>query len=68
MPYALVLELARVRLEAARATVAAAEARLEKLSADSDEAIQAACELITLRRAIMSAQVEVDLAHGPVGA
>jgi hypothetical protein len=36
------------------------------LEADSDEALQAACELIPLERAVKGAQVEVELARGPV--
>jgi hypothetical protein len=35
---------------------------------DSDEALQAAFELIPLKRAIMGEQVEVELARGPVSA
>jgi hypothetical protein len=68
MPEALAVELALVRLSAARAVLAAARARLGMLPDDSDEAVQAACELITLKRAVMGAQVEVELARGPVGA
>jgi hypothetical protein len=47
----LALELAIVRLDAARAALAAARARLEMLPDDSFEALQAACALIHLKRA-----------------
>jgi hypothetical protein len=68
MPDALALELALVRLDGAQAALAAARARLAMLPDDSDEALQAACELIPLKRALLSAEVEVELARGPVGA
>jgi hypothetical protein len=42
--------------------------RVVALLDTSDEALQAACALIPLKRAIMGAQVEVELARGPVGA
>ena len=65
---ALALEVALVRLDAAQAALAASRAQLETLPDDSDEAMQVACELISLRRAVKGAQVEVDLARGPAGA
>jgi hypothetical protein len=65
MPDDLALELTQVRLAGAQAALAAARAQLETLRDDSDEALQAACELIPLRRAVKSAQVEVELARGP---
>jgi hypothetical protein len=64
---ALAHELALVRLDGAQAALAAARARLAMLPDDSHEALHAACELIPLRRAVMSAQAEVELARGPVG-
>jgi hypothetical protein len=66
MPDVLALELALLRFAGARAALAAARGRLEMLEADSDEALQAACELIPLERAVKGAQVEVELARGPV--
>ena len=57
-----------MRLDAARTALAAGRARLAALLDTSDEALQAACALIPLKRAIMGAQVEVELARGPVGA
>jgi hypothetical protein len=66
--HALALELALVRLAGAQAALAAANARFEALPEDSEEGVQAACELIPLYRAVKGAQVEVELARGPVGA
>jgi hypothetical protein len=61
----LALELALVRLAGARAALGAANARFEALPEDSEESVQAACELIPFYRAVKGAQVEVELARGP---
>jgi hypothetical protein len=61
-------ELALERLAGAQAALAAANARLEALPEDSEEGVQAACELIPFYRAVKAAQVEVTLTRGPVGA
>jgi hypothetical protein len=68
MPDSLALELALVRLSGAQAALATANARLEALPEDSEEGVQAACELIPFYRAVKAVQVEVTLTRGPVGA
>jgi hypothetical protein len=68
MPHALALELALARLAGAQSALASANARLEVLPDDSEEGVHVAWELIPLRRAIMAAPVEVELASGPVAA
>jgi hypothetical protein len=61
-------ELALEGLAGAQAALTAARARLEMLPEDSEEGVQAACELIPFYRAVRAAQVEVTLTRGPVGA